>query len=161
MVYSDLDNGPQIGPQRLSNEWIRNFWAKRAGRYRRILIPFGEEFLGEGMLSSAIEAARLSAAELILLIVRSPAAVKKYGPDQESLFTILKGLQAQLQSCQVQIRFDSVTGPAAASIVAYAGDNCVDLIVMAGEQGETEAGDTVAQAVLNEAQCPTFIVQQN
>lgn len=161
MVHSDPDNGPQIRPQRLSTDWIRKFWTKGAGGCSRILIPFGEELMKEGMLSSAIEAAQLTSAELILLSVRSPAAVKKVVPNHECLFTALKGLQAQLQSYHVHVRFDSVTGPAAASIVAYARNNRVDLIVIAGKQGDAEAGDDVAQAVLIAAQCPTVIVQEN
>lgn len=161
MIHSDLDNGPHIRPQRFPADWTRTFRAGNAGRCRRILIPFGEEALREGVLTSAIEAARLSPAEFIFLTVHPPASAPKPVPDQESLFTALKAFQAQLQSYRLRVQFDSVAGPAAASIAAYARDHRVDLIVMAGAQAEAETGDNVAEAVLDEAPCPTFIVQEN
>lgn len=161
MVYTNIDNGLHIRPQHLSPESIGNFLAKRAGRYRKILIPLGGELLRENVLGLAVGAARLTSAELVLLIVRPPIVSKKYVPNLESLFTALKGLQAQLQSCRVRVRFDSVTGPTASSIIEYAAKNSIDLIVMAGQERDAETGDDVAATVMSAAHCPTFIIREN
>lgn len=161
MVYGDVDNGLQVKPQRLFPESVTTVLMKRAKGCRKILIPLSGKLFAHHVLGPAIEAARSSSAELILLLVRPPAAEQKVVINQEACFTAFKALQAQIQSNRLRVRLDSVTGATATSIAEYARSNNVDLIVMAGEQGEAEAGAALAQAIRSQTDCPAIIVREN
>jgi hypothetical protein len=70
------------------------------------------------------------AAEVILLRVRSTAEIVTALIEEESLYTELKGVQAQLQSRPVSVQIDTVVGSAAMTIIHYADQHDVDLIVL-------------------------------
>lgn len=120
--------------------------------YRRVLIPFTSTCALQRSIEPAVHLLHDPLAELILLHVSANPAHEC----TESVYRELRGVQAQWQSSAIVMHLDSVVGPTASAIVAYAGDHAVDLIVMTQEDEATQR--EVASEVVLQAHCHTLFV---
>jgi nucleotide-binding universal stress UspA family protein len=99
-------------------------------RYRRVLIPFTDSLLLEHVFGPTLDMVETMAAEVILLRVRCMPDVVTALTEGESLYSELKGVQAQLQSRPVSVQIDTVVGSVATTVIDYADQHDVDLIVL-------------------------------
>ncbi|HRQ41971.1 MAG TPA: universal stress protein [Chloroflexota bacterium] len=89
--------------------------------FRRLLLPFDRECMDGPDLETALE--MTSSAELVLLHVGRDDDL-----DEEALFTTLRGLQAQTQ--QAGVKVDSLVEDTAVSLLDYAHQHHIDLILL-------------------------------
>jgi nucleotide-binding universal stress UspA family protein len=99
-------------------------------RYKRVLIPFTDSLLLEHVFGPTLDMVETMAAEVILLRVRCMPDVVTALTEGESLYSELKGVQAQLQSRPVSVQIDAVVGSVATTVIDYADQHDVDLIVL-------------------------------
>lgn len=98
-----------------------------------ILVPFEPSKLAPGLFKSAVDMARETAAELVLLCVRSPDEVLHQVQECEHLYSNLKGLQAQLQARDIRVKIETVVGPVAKFVLDYADRHGAEMIVIPGQ----------------------------
>lgn len=121
---------------------------------KRVLLPFTHASYLVQTLESALQRAETMSAELLLLRVCPTAESSPPLPDEESLYTELRGLQAQLQNHTAHL--DSITGPIARSIASYAGLHRVDLILLFEE--DVKEGLPLFERVARRASCETMLL---
>lgn len=128
---------------------------------RKILLPFESWYLLGSVFSTGLEKARQSMAELVLLQLsrEDPADEGCFG--QENIFSILRGLQSQLQQLPIKVSLDTAVGIGAESIADYAKAHDIDLIVISDDQVQSAGDKNVADALKAIDVCPTHVVQAN
>lgn len=89
--------------------------------FRRLLLPFDSECIDDPDIEVALE--MTPSAELVLLHVGRDDDL-----DEEALFTTLRGLQAQTQ--QAGVKVDSLVEDTAVSLLDYAHEHRIDLILL-------------------------------
>lgn len=128
--------------------------------YSTVLVPFTDPLQLQQIFEPTLETVKSAPAKLILLRVYTTDPTARRA-EEESLFSELKGVQAQSQLLPVAAQIDTVAGPMADSIVDYADRHGVDLIVVSShaEEGrQLEDGKSVARKVARHARCDTLIV---
>ena len=128
---------------------------------KKILLPFESWYLLGSVFSTGLEKARQSMAELILLQLNreDPADAGCFG--QENVFSILRGLQSQLQQLPVKVSLDTAVGVGAESIADYAKAHDIDLIVISNDQVQSADDKNVVDALKAIDVCPTHVVRDN
>lgn len=124
--------------------------------YKRVLLPF----TSSDALESALDAIKDTQSELLLLRVYPSSDFPPNDISEETLYSDLRGLQARLQGGGNPVHMDTVSGPPARSIINYAGEHQVDLILLPkqGDTLQTEEG-TLAERVVRRALCETWVVE--
>jgi nucleotide-binding universal stress UspA family protein len=141
---------------------------------KRILVPLDGSKTAERALSPAIVLASALEMEIRLLRVSPPIHTELEPMSSQSMFeglearardealTYLQGIQASLEQPELSVSIEAITGSAAATIVDYAKEHLVDLIVMSSH-GRTGIGlwliGSVSEKVLRKASCATLIVR--
>jgi nucleotide-binding universal stress UspA family protein len=143
--------------------------------YNHILVPLDGSELAERALPHALDLARCHGRRLSLvriglsqLYAYSPAGD---GPlysedvlqaDQQAAVEYLVRVKARLASADVDVTTEVLSGAVAETLIEYACDKGVDLIVMSthGRSGLSRwVFGSVADKVLRGAHCPTLIVR--
>lgn len=138
--------------------------------FQKILVPLDGSDLAERVLLSAVRFAEGMGATLILLTVVSPLP-RRDGSDpvtqtvqsyayEAGLY--LKGVRSRLHPTTVEIETAVITGSPANTIISYARQHNVSLILMSthGRSGLTRwTFGRVAEKVLRRAPCPTIILR--
>lgn len=139
-------------------------------RYQKILIPLDGSKLAEQSLAPATAVAEAMQAHLILLQVVPPILMvtdpylyeeMRTQAEQEA-DSYLNSLQPRLADVKIETVHEVVDGPVALSIIDYARENAVDLIVISshGRSGVSRwVYGSVAQKVLRQAPCATLIIR--
>ncbi len=96
--------------------------------FRRLLLPFDGRTLANSDLETALTMS--SQAKVILLHVGHDVNL-----DEEALFTVLRGLQAQTQ--QEGVLVDNLVTDTAVSLLDYAHSHNIDLILLPDKQVES------------------------
>jgi nucleotide-binding universal stress UspA family protein len=134
--------------------------ASSAVPYKRVLLPFTDAGLLEQALARILPTIEVMADELTLLRVR-PFPVVAGAMEAERLYTELKSVQAQLQRCAIPVKLDTVVGALARSIVEYARQNSVDLILLPSPEEAPVAHsvwDAVGRRIAQMAPCDTRLI---
>lgn len=125
-------------------------------KYKHLLMPFiGPTTLGP-VLGSALSMARDDGADLHLLRVQ-PVVDESFSAG-EALFTELKGLHAQLQPGQVVAEIELEPEGSAESIVAYAHEHQIDLIMLPRPDSADYHLINLIQDIILQARCPILII---
>jgi nucleotide-binding universal stress UspA family protein len=143
--------------------------------YKKILVPLDGSELAERALPHALEIARCMGSELNFLRVslaeiyaHSPAGDGPlYAPevleaDRQAAVEYLARVRARLALPEVRVTTEVLAGPVAETIIDYARDQGVDLIIMSthGRSGLSRwVFGSVADRVLHGAHSPTMIVR--
>ena len=145
--------------------------------YKRILVPLDGSTLAEQALPNALEIARCMNSEILLMrvslaevYVMSPAGAGALYPEdvlkqeRQAAVDYLKHIKAQLtrDHPSVTIATEVLSGPVAETIIDYAREHGIDLIVMSthGRSGLNRwVYGSVTDKVLRGAHCPTLIVR--
>jgi nucleotide-binding universal stress UspA family protein len=93
--------------------------------FQRLLLPFDSHFLAEPGLDTLLDVTCQEQSDLILLHVGREAEL-----NEEGLFTVLRGLQAQTQQRLPSVTIDSMATNTAVSLLDYAHEHAIDLIVL-------------------------------
>ncbi|GJM41798.1 MAG: universal stress protein UspA [Ardenticatenaceae bacterium] len=137
--------------------------------FNKILLPLDGSELAETALAPAVALAEAFSAEIVLLRVVVPLSIK-LDPDlyqriidggQKEAKRYLTGLQLRSLFSMVQLKSEIVVGKAAESILDFAHENGVDLIVMSshGRSGMSRwVYGSVADKVLHKATCSLAII---
>ncbi|MCA9946769.1 MAG: universal stress protein [Anaerolineales bacterium] len=137
--------------------------------FNKILLPLDGSELAETALAPAVALAEAFSAELVLLRVVVPLSLK-LDPDlyqriidggQKEAKRYLSGIQLRSLFSMVPVKGETVVGKAANSILDYAEENGIDLIVMAshGRSGISRwVYGSVADKVLHKAECSLAII---
>ncbi len=99
--------------------------------FQRLLLPFDDRFLAKPVLEKLFDVVQQAQGELILLHVGRAS-----GLDEEGLFSTLRGLQANAQQLLATVRVDSMGADTAVSLLDYAHEHHIDLIVLVDERLE-------------------------
>ncbi len=128
---------------------------------KKILLPFESWYLLGSVFSTGLEKARQCMAELVLLQLSQvdPADEGCFG--QENIFSILRGLQSQMQQLPIKVSVDTAVGVDAESIADYAKTHDIDLIVISDDQVQFDDDKNVADALKAIDVCPTHVVHAN
>ena len=129
--------------------------------YKKVLLPFDSWYLLDAAVSSAIEKAKESSAELILLRLSRDDNDSERCFGQESIFSILRGLQSQLQQLPIKVSVDTAVGIKAKIITKYAKEHDVDLIVISDDQVHLKGQHSLAEKLTKTAVCATEIIRPN
>jgi nucleotide-binding universal stress UspA family protein len=134
---------------------------------QKILVPLDGSELAERVLLSAVGLAEQIGASLTLLTVVSPSHKDAPDPVAQAVQThkfeaglYLKGVRSRLLPTRVEIETAVASGSPARSIIQYARENPVTLILMSthGRSGLNRwSFGRVAEKVLRRAPCPTVI----
>ena len=143
--------------------------------FDKILVPLDGSELAEKALAYARELAAKFDAELILMQVLHPAAIRAdfgetrcFTPElfyemKAKITTYLSLHQEQLQQRRIRTRIEVLSGnPVAEMIIEMARDENIDLIVMSthGYSGSDHwLYGSVASKILEKAPCPVFLVR--
>jgi nucleotide-binding universal stress UspA family protein len=137
--------------------------------FNKILVPLDGSELAEAALNPALAFAEAQSAEVVLLRVVVPLAIK-LDPDlyqrvidngQKVAKTYLDSIRARSPYSSARLKGDIVVGKAAKSIIDYSQENEIDLIVMSshGRSGISRwVYGSVADRVLYHATCPTAVI---
>ncbi|MAT99526.1 MAG: hypothetical protein CL608_20480 [Anaerolineaceae bacterium] len=137
--------------------------------FNKILLPLDGSELAEKALAPAVALAETFSAEIVLLRVVVPLSIK-IDPDlyqriidggQKEAKYYLSGIQLRSLFSTVSVKSDTVVGKAAQSILDYARENEIDLIVMSshGRSGMSRwVYGSVADKVLHQAACSLAII---
>ncbi|MCL4503309.1 MAG: universal stress protein [Deltaproteobacteria bacterium] len=121
--------------------------------FNKILVPLDGSELAAKVIPQAEDLAKLSNAQLVLLAVGSGrgSAIQHY----------MEQTTASLQEKNLQATWVYRQGNPAQEIIAYAGDNQVDLIIIATHGAGEFAWlmGSVAQRVLRHASAPVLLVR--
>lgn len=93
--------------------------------FHRFLLPFDEQALAASEVEEILAIAGAVDGELILLRVGY-----EDGLDEEGMFTRLRALQARAQQRLGMVRVDSLVSDTAVSLLTYAHQHQVDLIIL-------------------------------
>ena len=145
-------------------------------QYKRILVPLDGSALAEVALADAVTIAHLSGAELVLLHVMPPLedffapdvvhpmfVDQKWESQKRLALDYLNSVCKRLGNDTTVIRKVVEIGPAAETIIDYAHENAIDLIVMSshGRSGLARwAYGSVADRVVRYSPCPVLLVRQ-
>jgi nucleotide-binding universal stress UspA family protein len=145
--------------------------------YTHILVPLDGSELAEAALPHAVEIARCMGSQLSLLrvtpmqvVVASPAeSVALYAPEvleleREEAAKYLAHLRIELTAPGLSIHTAVITGAIVETIIDYAREQRIDLIVMSthGRGGLSRVVfGSVADQVLRGAHCPTLLVRSH
>ena len=137
--------------------------------FNKILLPLDGSELAETALVPAVALAEAFSAEIVLLRVVVPLSIK-LDPDlyqriidggQREAKRYLSGLQLRSLFSTVHLKGETVVGKAADSILDFAHENGIDLIVMSSH-GRSGIGrwvyGSVADKVLHKAECSLAII---
>ena len=142
--------------------------------HKRILVPLDGSTLAERALPHALDIARYSdgALHLVRVALAQIYVASKGGADlyphevlqqdREEAETYLEAIRSECQVKGAAATAEVLAGAVAESIVDYARDNQIDLIVMSthGRSGLSRwVYGSVAEKVLRGAHCPTLIVR--
>ncbi len=145
--------------------------------YKRILIPLDGSALAERALPHALDIARRMSSEVLLMrvtlaevYIMSPAGAGALYPEEvlrqerQAAVEYLENIRAQLAQDHpsLTIATEVLSGSVAETIIDYAREHGMDLIVMSthGRSGLSRwVYGSVADKVLRGAQCPTLIVR--
>jgi len=125
--------------------------------YERIMVPLDGSELAQTALSHALDLCRACTATLFLLHVRDPRS-----GSVEAARRYLEYIQTQNAQAGVAIELLVREGPVAAAIIDAAGQERVDLIVMAthGRSGlQRVVYGSVAEQVLRGSSMPVLLVR--
>lgn len=137
--------------------------------FNKILLPLDGSELAEKALAPAVALAEAFSAEIVLLRVVVPLSIK-IDPDlyqriidggQKEAKYYLSGIQLRSLFSTVSVKSDTVVGKAAQSILDYARENEIDLIVMSsqGRSGMSRwVYGSVADKVLHQAECSLAVI---
>ena len=144
-------------------------------QYKHILVPLDGSKLAETALDDALTVADLSQAEITLLQVVQPTEHviglntdhpvyldQQWASQKAIAQDYLADVQQQLKGTKISINSSIEMGPAAETIIDYATDYPVDLIVMAthGRSGiQRWVFGSVAEKVLRRANVPILLVR--
>lgn len=138
-------------------------------RFNKILLPLDGSELAEKALAPVLALAEALAAEIVLLRVVVPLSIK-LDPDlyqrlidngQSEAKAYLNTIQSRPLFSAVRCKSETVVGKAAESIINYAQENEIDLIVMSshGRSGIRRwVYGSVTDKVLHQAACATAII---
>jgi hypothetical protein len=127
--------------------------------HRRVLLPFTDARLLAESLDPALEMAQSMSAEVWLLRVYPMTETSDCTPDEETLYSELRGIQARLQRRSPGAHIDTITGPTARSIASYAGEHGVDLIMLS-ETGDVKEGVPLVERVAHRTTCETVLIKR-
>lgn len=137
--------------------------ANRAGRetavYKKVLLPFESWYLLGSVFGAGLEKAQQSMGELVLLQMNRKDSTDEGCLGQENIFSMLRGLQTQLQHLPVKVSLDTAVGLGAKPIADYATQHDIDLIVISEDQIQSEEDDSVVAALQAIDVCPTYVVR--
>ena len=138
-------------------------------QFKKILLPLDGSELAETALAPALALAEALAAEIVLLRVVVPLSIK-LDPDlyqrivnrgQNEAKVYLSSIQSRSLFSSIRLEGETVVGKAAESIIDYAHENEIDLIVMSSH-GRSGIGrwvyGSVADKVLHQAACSIAII---
>jgi nucleotide-binding universal stress UspA family protein len=137
--------------------------------FNKILVPLDGSELAEAALAPALAFAEALSAGVVLLTVVVPLAVK-LDPDlyqsvidngQKVAENYLNSIKSRPLFSSVHLEYEIVVGKAAKSIIDYAQENEIDLIVMSshGRSGISRwVYGSVADKVLYHATCATVVI---
>ncbi len=137
--------------------------------FNKILVPLDGSELAEAALAPALAFAEALSADVVLLRVVVPLAIK-LDPDlyqnviaraQKVAKTYLNSIQSRSAFSSVCLEGEIVVGKAAESIIDYAQENEIDLIVMSshGRSGISRwVYGSVADKILYHATCATAVI---
>jgi nucleotide-binding universal stress UspA family protein len=146
----------------------------RTKRYRHVLVPLDGSETAEVALPDAASVAISSGARLTLLHVVPPALAEIYAAAQavpadqgdrslhDAAHSYLDSVRRRLEAMGIEVQKAITVGDAAESLVAYASEQGVDLIVMAthGRSGwKRLVLGSVAERVLRCAAQPVLLVR--
>lgn len=138
-------------------------------RFKRILIPLDGSELAEAALAPALALAEALSADIVLLRVVIPLSIK-LDPDlyqrvidsgQKLAKVYLNSIQSRSLFSSTSLERETFVGKAAESIIDYAQENEIDLIVMSshGRAGISRwVYGSVADKVLHQAACAIAII---
>ncbi len=142
--------------------------------YKKILAPVDLHAHGYSyqVAYTALEQARLSNAELTLLKISTPIPTSSTDPEKAADFKMtmmaeereaLKAFADSLPSEEISVIQVIVEGRASEAILDWAGNNEIDLIVMASHKGGNQLGigmlGTVTSKVAARSKCQVLIVK--
>ena len=137
--------------------------------FKKILVPLDGSELAEAALASALAFAEALSADVVLLRVVVPLAIK-LDPDlyqrviengKKEAEAYLNSIQSRSLSSSVRIKSEIMVGKAAKSIVDYAQENEIDLIVISshGRSGISRwVYGSIADKVLYHATCAMAVI---
>ncbi len=140
------------------------------GNFKKILVPLDGSELAERAAASALALAEALSATVTFLRVAIPLSLnldpdlyqRIIGIRRDEAKRYLRSAQRRLATSAVDIKIDTVAGPAARSIINYVQENEVDLIVMSsyGRSGVSRwRYGSVAERVLRRAPCAVAIIR--
>ncbi len=129
--------------------------------FHKILLPLDGSEVAEKVMAPAVALAEVFSAELVLLKVVVPLSLK-LDPDlyqriidggQKESKAYLNSIQSRSLFSTVSVKGETVVGKAAKSILEYAHENEIDLIVMSshGRSGKVNRFDTSGKIILRES----------
>ncbi len=138
--------------------------------FKTILVPLDGSELAERVVKPAVRLAEAMEARLILLTVVSPLPRKEASDlvqqavqtNQYEAGLYLRAVRSRLLPTAVPVDTAVLVGAPAPTIITYAGEHAIDLIVMSthGRSGLTRwSFGRVADKVLRRAPCPTVILR--
>ncbi len=122
---------------------------------KRMLVPFNGWCPPERVFAVALEAARQSDVQIILLRLLEDAA------ESEKLYSALRGLQTQLQQYPVEVMLATAVGPCPDCITDYARQQDVDLIVLCDNQADAARSQEMAEAIQAQHPCQMVVIREN
>lgn len=138
--------------------------------FNKILLPLDGSELAETALAPAVALAEAFSAEIVLLRVVVPLSIK-LDPDlyqriidggQREAKRYLSGIQLRSLFSTVRLKSKTVVGKAAESILDFAHENEIDLIVMSSH-GRSSVDrwvfGSVTEKTLRGAHCPTLVIR--
>lgn len=139
-------------------------------QFSKILVPLDGSELAERVVKPAVRLAEAVQAKIVLLTVVSPQAWSgDVDPVERVVQTrtyeaglYLKAIRNRVLPATVEVEMAVLSGSAASTIIAYAREQKVDLIVMTthGRSGLTRwSYGRVAEKVLRRAPCPTVLLR--
>ncbi len=138
--------------------------------FNKILIPLDGSELAEMALAPALALAEALSAEIVLLRVVVPLSIKLdptlyqrvIDRGQKEANAYLNSIQMRSHFSAVNLKSETVVGNAAESIINYAEENEIDLIVMSshGRSGvERWVFGSVTEKTLRGAHCATLVIR--
>jgi nucleotide-binding universal stress UspA family protein len=135
-------------------------------RYQKLLVPLDGSELGETAIPPALHLAeKMSAAVVLLRAVPAWPDWVDMGLEEkldDEAQSYLDSVCAGLAPAHIEICGETVSGAAAKSIVHFAAENCVDLIVICshGRSGLSRwVLGSVTSRVLSKAPCSTLVIR--
>lgn len=125
------------------------------GGCKRMLVPFNGWCPPERVFAVALEAARQSGVQVILLRLLEDAA------ESEKLYSALRGLQTQLQQYPVEVVLATAVGPCPDCITDYARQQNVDLIILCDNQADAAKSQEIAEAIQAQHPCQMVVIRDN